>query len=310
MEHSPWDPEDVELKLAPNGELMGDACADDLDARHLYKQLVAARSLDMKLAGLELPMWASGSGEEAVGVCVGLLSGAEEWIYPGARDVSVATSRGVAVEEIGRQALGRRDAEHFGRVRPGPVSSVAHCISTVSSALGMHLALAAGHAHATKLCRLAQSTVVIFGEGLTTTGVFHETIALATSCELPLVMVCKSQVWPDGAPSEAGLLGDTVAERGRTCGIWTRRVDGADPLAVHHATAQAIGRARDGNGPSLVEVVVSPLRQDPPPHRDPIERLRRYLDANGQWTQTFQDVIEAEFNSAFDTAIAMREPIP
>ncbi|MEE9385087.1 MAG: hypothetical protein V3V08_16905 [Nannocystaceae bacterium] len=55
MAHGPWDTEDVELKLAPNGEFMGGACADDLDAPHLYEQLVAARSLDMKLAGLEPP---------------------------------------------------------------------------------------------------------------------------------------------------------------------------------------------------------------------------------------------------------------
>jgi pyruvate dehydrogenase E1 component alpha subunit len=45
------------------------------------------------------------------------------------------------------------------------------------------------------------------------------------------VLICKSQLWPEGAPAEAGLLGDSVSERGRACGLWTRRVDGADVVA-------------------------------------------------------------------------------
>src|SRR5690606_36062312 len=79
--------------------------------------------------------------------------------------------------------------------------------------------------------------------------------------------------------------------------------DGADALSCAFALDAAIERARAGDGPSLVEVVVTQLAHDPPAHRDPIERLRRRIDADGEWTQTFQDVIEAEIRGQLDEVV-------
>jgi TPP-dependent pyruvate/acetoin dehydrogenase alpha subunit len=103
------------------------------------------------------------------------------------------------------------------------------------------------------------------------------------------------------------VLGDSVAERARACGLWDRRVDGGDPIATWSAIAAAAARARDRRGPSLVEVVVTQLVHDPPAHRDPIERLRRHLDGLGAWTATFQDVAEAEVRSRLDRAFSALE---
>ena len=123
------------------------------------------------------------------------------------------------------------------------------------------------------------------------------------------MLVCKSQLWPEGAPAEAGLLGDSVAERVKACGLWSRRVDGADVVGVYAALDQAFRRARDGRGPGLVEVVATRLQAgeqstDVPAHRDPIERLRRHLDREKQWTPTFQDVIEAEVRGQLERAFS------
>jgi TPP-dependent pyruvate/acetoin dehydrogenase alpha subunit len=147
-------------------------------------------------------------------------------------------------------------------------------------------------------------TAALFGEGLTTTGMFHESVALAVTCDLPLVFICKSALWAEGAPVEAGLLGDSVTERVKACGMWSRRVDGADVVAVYAAIDQAFKRARDGRGPGLVEAVVTRMEQaaEVPAHRDPIERLRRHLDREKSWTPTFQDVIEAEVRGQLERA--------
>ena len=66
----------------------------------------------------------------------------------------------------------------------------------------------------------------------------------------------------------------------------------------------ALHRAHDGSGPALVEVVVTPMQQDPPAERDPVERMRRLLDRRGEWTQPFQDVIEGELHGQLDKALA------
>jgi TPP-dependent pyruvate/acetoin dehydrogenase alpha subunit len=306
MEPTPWDPEGATAVLDVDGRLADGGAPAGLDLRAYYKHLVAARCLDLRLSRTALPMYAPSAGEEAPLVATALIAGEDDWIYPGTRDAAIAFARGMSADELARQVLGR-DASSGGPALPGRVASAALRIATTTDALGMQLALAAGQAHGQKLTGDRGITFALCGEGVTTTGVFHEVIALAAQCDLPLVIVCRSQVWPSGAPAEAGVLGDSVAERARACGLWDRRVDGGDPLATWSAIAAAAARARDRRGPSLVEVVVTQLLHDPPAHRDPIERLRRHLDGQGAWTSTFQDVAEAEVRGRLERAFAVLE---
>ncbi|MBL9104595.1 MAG: hypothetical protein JNL82_26860 [Myxococcales bacterium] len=298
MEPSP-EPEGVEICLDPEGQLLDKRAAHGLDLRALYKKLVAARCLDLRLSRLALPMWAASAGEEAVAVIAAMLAGPEDWLYPGPRDLALAPIRGMDLDEFAQQVLG---STYNGRT--GAVAAADLGIAHAPETLGLQLPLAAGQAHAQKLAGPGRMTAVLFGEGLTTTGMFHETVALAVACDLPLVLVCKSALWPDGAPAEAGLLGDSVAERVKACGMWSRRVDGADVVSVYAGLEQAFRRARDGRGPGLIEAVVTRSEQSPeaPAHRDPIERLRRHLDREGVWTPTFQDVIEAEVRGQLERA--------
>lgn len=293
MEPTPWDPEGATWVLDADGRLTDTAAAAGLDVRGYYKALVAARCLDVRLGRMNLPMFASAAGEEAPLVATAMVAREEDWIYPGIRDAAVALTRGMPIDELARVVLGHG----YGRV-----ASASLRVAPCSTALGMHLAIAAGHAHGHKIAGTSSVTFALFGEGTTTTGAFHETLVAAAACDLPLVLVCRSQLWPGGAPAEAGLVGDSVADRARTAGVWERRVDGADPIGVWAAIAFAAARARDGKGPALVEVAVTQLLHDPPAHRDPIERLRRHLDQSGQWTATFQDVIEAEVRGKLDRA--------
>lgn len=302
MEPTPWDPEGVTVVLDPNGQLVGTS-PGSLDTKQLYKLLVAARCLDLKLGRSGLPMWASAAGEEAALVSTALASREQDWIYPGFRDVAVALARGLEVDAIVRGLFAGDE------VGPGRIASATHRIAPPTDALGMHLALASGRAHAQKLSGNGGVTFGLFGEGLTSTGAFHETTMLASSLALPMVMVCRSQLWPDGAPAEAATVGDSVADRAKATGLWVRRVDGADALGTHAAIEAAADRARQGRGPALVEVVVTQMHRDPPAHRDPVERLRRHLDQTGAWTQTLQDVIEAEVRGSLDRALeAVQEP--
>ena len=303
MEESPWDPEGVEVGLDPEGQL-GDAADRALlqrvDPRALYKRMVAARRLDLKLRALGLPMWAPAAGEEAVTVAAALLAADGEWIYPGLRDLAIAPIRGMDLEDLARQLLG---AAYNGR--PGAIAATDVAVAHVPEALGVHLAMAAGHAHAHKLDGSGRATLALCGEGLTTVGLFHEALALAAAADLPLVLVCKSQVWPEGAPPEAGVLGDPVADRARALGLWTRRCDGADVFGVVAALDHALQRARDGRGPSLVEVVVTPLlAPQVPARRDPLERLRRYLERSGQWSPALGDAMTAELDGQLARAFA------
>ena len=304
MQPTAWEPEGVEALLDSKGTLADPTAVSGLDLRGYYKKLVAARVLDVKLRRLELPMWASAAGEEAVSVAIGELVEAGDAVFVGNRDAAIAMLRGLPLPELMRQLLGLARSQTGGRGLPGSVSSPEFGIFASSEALGVSLGLAAGHAHGQLLAQDKGASVVVFGEGQTTTGMFHESVALAIAHDLPLVFVCKSQLWPEGAPPEAGLLGDSVSERARVTGLWSRRCDGADALGVRRAIRMALHRAHDGGGPALVEIVVTPLHRDPPAERDPVERMRRLLDGRGEWSQTFEDVTEAEVHGLLDKALA------
>lgn len=295
MEATAWDPEGATWVLDTDGRLSDTSVAAGLDLRSYYKALVAARCLDVRLARANLPMFASAAGEEAPLVATAFVARDEDWIYPGLRDGAIALVRGMSFDEIAH-AVVHQPTLGF--------ASASLRIGTGTAALGMHLAIAAGQAHGQKLAGTKAITFALLGEGTTTTAGFHETLVTAATCDLPLVLVCRSQLWPAGAPAEAGVVGDSVVDRARAYGVWERRVDGADPIAVWAAIAVAAARARDGKGPSLVEVAVTQLMHDPPAHRDPVERLRRHLDANGQWSATFQDVVEAEVRTKLDRALS------
>lgn len=301
METTPWDPEGAATVLDARGRLSDGSASPAVDVRAFYKALVGARIVEERLAALGLPMWASARGEEAPLVAAAMIAGPHDHLYPGARDTAVAVARGIDWPDLAAQVLGRTSAP---AALPGRVGSPELHIGSATDALGMHLAIASGHAHAQKLDARGHATIALFGEGLTTTGIFHETVALAVSCDLPLVLVCRSQLWPEGAPMEAGQLGDSVSDRARTSGLWARRVDGADPLATYATIAAAMDRARSGRGPALVDAVVTQLVHRPPSHRDPVERLRMHLEATGSWTSTFQDVIEAETRALLDRGLS------
>lgn len=304
MQPTAWEPEGIEALLDSKGTLADPAAVSGLDLRSYYKKLVAARVLDVKLGRLELPMWASAAGEEAVSVAIGDLLGPDDSVFVGNRDAAIGLVRGMPLAELLRQLLAHPNAETRGRGLPGSIHSEAHKIIGAGEGLAINLALAVGHAHGQALFGRGRATLAVFGEGLTTTGAFHESVALAQAHDVPLVFACKSQIWPEGAPPEAGLLGDNVADRARAAGLWSRRCDGADALGVRRAIAAALHRAQSGAGPSLVEIVVTPLLRDPPAERDPVERLRRLLDTRHEWTQPFQDVTEAEIHGQIDKTIA------
>ncbi|MCA9690950.1 MAG: thiamine pyrophosphate-dependent enzyme [Nannocystaceae bacterium] len=296
MEQSPWDPEGVTPRLDASGTIvLADGAPDPtatIDLRGFYRAMVHARCLDLALARAGLPMWAPAAGEEAVTASCASLCDPNEWIYAGVRDQpALAMLRGVSPASV---LAGHRDGARY-RGAPGGASLPGVNLGHVPETLGLYLGLAAGHAHALKLERAGQATVAIFGEGLTTVGLYRETVSLAVACDLPLVLLCKSQLWPEAAPAEAAVFGESVAERARAVGMGARRVDGADPVAVYEAIEWALSRARYGRGPTLVEAVITQLiHPDVPGHRDPIERLRRHLDRAGQWTPTMQDALEAE----------------
>ncbi|MGW5715233.1 thiamine pyrophosphate-dependent enzyme [Amycolatopsis sp. NPDC003865] len=150
----------------------------------------------------------------------------------------------------------------------------AHGVIFSAEAPGAGLPVAAGAALAAKATASGRVTVVSFGDGAVNTGAFHEGANLAAAHRLPLVLLCRNEIF-DGATT------GPIAARAQGYGMTGLTVDGSDPVKVRRAVSEAIARARDGGGPTFVECVTLRLTDGHASGDDPLHRYEQRLTKIG-----------------------------
>lgn len=171
--------------------------------------------------------------------------------------------------------------------------------------------------------------VGFFGDGASNAGPFHESINIAANWKLPVVYVCENNLWAVNTPASATVATPDVAARAAGYGIPGVIVDGNDVMAVYAAAAEAVARARDGDGPTLIECKTyrqrrhteRPNQPDVRPQeeldswmtRDPITLFRDALTADGfdnaAWKR-MDDAVNADIQGAVEFAVASPFPAP
>lgn len=221
----------------------------------LYHQMARARAFELTLAGLWREGLISGemhlgTGEEAVaaGVVTQLREG--DGLALDHRPTPELVVRGVSLEAMLREMLGREDGLCRGRGGHMHLFSRTHLAGS-SGIVGASAPLGAGFALAARHRRRGGVAAAFFGEGALNQGMVMESLNLAAVWQLPLVMVCKDNSWAITTRSSWVTAG-TPAARARSFGIPTSEVDGLDVEAVWRAAREAIERGRRGRGPSFL----------------------------------------------------------
>jgi len=311
--------------------------ADGLDTERLhtmYYQMVLARMLDERCWVLnrlgQAPFVISGQGHEAAQVgSVMAFDADRDWMCPYYRDMGVVLGFGMTPREVMSGLLARaNDPSSGGRQMPSHWGDAPHRIVTGSSPVTTQLLHATGIALAAKLKGEDTVAAAYFGEGSSNQGDFHEALNFASVHRLPVVFICENNGYAISVPVSKQMAVSSVAARAAGYGIPGVEVDGLDPVAVYQATAAAVARARQGEGPSLLDLKVVRLTSHSSDDdqrsyrtaedlaaeraRDPIPRLRSWMEAQGIWdAQQEQALIErvrAEVNDAADFAAA--SPVP
>jgi TPP-dependent pyruvate/acetoin dehydrogenase alpha subunit len=113
--------------------------------------------------------------------------------------------------------------------------------------------IAVGAAFADKYRGRGQVAVAFFGDGATNIGAFHEAANMACALRLPAVFICENNEYGEFTPRDKTMAITDIVDRAAGYGMPGVIVDGMDVVAVHEAATEAVRRAREGGGPSLVE---------------------------------------------------------
>ena len=197
--------------------------------------------------------------------------------------------------------------------------------------VGAGIPLAAGAALSAKYRGSQQIAVSFFGDGATNQGVFHETLNLAAVWELPVVFVCENNRFGMGTPQHEHQRVEDIAVRAPAYDIPGVTVDGNDVLKVYAAADEAIKRAREGGGPTLLNCDTYRFRghhigdpgtsyrdreevQEQERQRDPIRRLAKVLIGEEGVTQEELEALETELANELEEALEFAknspEPLP
>ncbi len=313
-------------RLNPEG-ILAPECHDDpgmTDQELLYafRVMIQSRAIDewavsLTRQGRLLP-YPPAVGQEANSVGGAMAVRDDDWIVYAYRELGALLVRGLPITVhfqywYGIEEGGRLDIDRY------------H-LAPVSIPIGSQLPLAVGLAFAER--HLGRDRVVLCycGDGATSQGDFHESLTFAGVWKTPTVFYVQNNQWALSTPRDAQCAAPSFAGKAAGYGFAGVQVDGNDVTAVHQVVREAVGRARAGEGPTLIEgityrVGAHTTTDDPSRYRtreeertwerrDPIRRLQQLLMDRGLLTESDTGSLVAEARTMARKAFEEVESAP
>ena len=306
--------------LAPDGTLVGESPVDDKVLSELYEAMVTARSYDHKATALQrqgrLATYAPYEGQEAAQIGAVAMLETRDWLVASYRDAAAMQRCGYPWTQL----LLTRTGDERGGQPPDGVNVLPPSIT-----VGAHMIHAVGIAWAQRLNETGAVAMTMFGDGATSEGDFHEAMNFAAVYQTPTIFVCQNNGWAISMPRRKQTASETIAQKADAYGMPGEYVDGNDVLAMYDAAKRAVDRGRHGEGPTLIEAVTHRIKghttaddadryRSPDDtaewvEREPLGRVRRYLESKEQWSPEWQQEVEASASEAIEHALAEAESL-
>jgi len=311
---------DEKLSKWPDGKPV---LADE-EILELYQYMTKCRVLDELAFKLQrsgrMGTYPQNKGQEAAAIGSGYAAKkGTDYIVPCYRENAALWMHGLPMHYVLMHWMG----DERGNQIPEGVFQTPLCIP-----IGTQMLHATGIAWAFKMRKEARVAVTYFGDGATSEGDFHEAMNFASTFQVPCVFFCQNNHWAISIPRESQMNSETIAQKAIAYGMPTIQVDGNDLLAVYRASKEMIDRARSGGGPGFIEAVTyrladhttaddarryrDPKEVDAWTGKDPIIRLRAYLNGKGLWNDAKQATLEAAATEQANTVVqtAFDVPVP
>ncbi len=296
----------------------------------LYRHMVLMRALDERMVTLQrqgrIGFHIGSYGEEAAVLGSAAALRETDWLFPCYREFGAALWRGMTLAEYLDNMFGNAKDLVKGRQMPDHITCRHAKFGSVSSPIGTQITQAVGFGWAARIKKDDLCTLVYFGDGATSSSEFHNGLNFAGVFKTPTVFLCRNNGWAISVPTERQTASATFAQKGVAYGVPGVRCDGNDLLAVYKVTRDAVARAAAGHGPTLVEALTYRMSghstsDDPKAYRkedvvelwkrkDPLLRVRKYLEGRGAWSSGKQTELEAKIEGDIKSGIAEAEKVP
>lgn len=296
----------------------------------MYRRMVLCRMFEDRVYYMFLEGRLPGTvhqsqGQEAcaVGVCSALEEG--DVITSTHRPHSHAIARGLPAKTLMAELFAKKTgcchakggSMHLGDLDAGMLPAIA--------IVGGGIPLATGYALAFQYLKKKNIVACFFGEGAANIGTFHEAINMAAIWDLPAVFVCENNKYGASTSVEKAMKIKRVSDRAAAYGIPGETMDGNDVELVYRAMSWAAARAREGLGPTLLELetyrFAGHSRSDPGHYRpreevaawkrrDPVALYEKALLTQGLLTENDVQEIKSRVESELDEAVRFAEESP
>jgi pyruvate dehydrogenase E1 component alpha subunit len=296
----------------------------------MYKEMVRIRRFEERVLELfskgKIPgMLHSYIGEEAVaaGACSAINS--DDYITSTHRGHGHVIAKGADLKRMMAELFAKSTGYNKGKGGSMHIAEPNIGILGANGIVGGGIPIATGSALSSKILKNNKVTLCFFGDGASNQGTFHESINLASAFNLPCVYICENNLYGVSVKQTQVRKVKDIADRAKGYAIPGVIVDGNDVIAVYRAVMEAVNRAREGEGPTLIECKTYRWRGhyegDPVNYRteeeleewkkkDPIKRFSKKLLSDGMLNKEKLEEIEKEVKKEIDEAVDFADKSP
>jgi acetoin:2,6-dichlorophenolindophenol oxidoreductase subunit alpha len=225
----------------------------------LYRLQVEIRDCEKRAHDLFLQNLIKGTshlslGQEAIAAGFGVAMKKGDKSFCTYRGHAHTLARGVPMEGMLGELMLRDVGLMRGKGGSMHLTSVEHGVMGSYAIIGAHLPIACGSAWRAQYLGEKDVTVCFFGDGTTNIGAFHEALNFAVIWKLPVVFVCENNLYMEYTPiHDVTAVHNPAGDRASAYGLAKIVIDGNDADIVYRTATEAIEKARNGDGPALIE---------------------------------------------------------
>jgi pyruvate dehydrogenase E1 component alpha subunit len=250
--------------------------------KELHKTMVLTRVYDERSLMLQragrIGFYIGCKGQEASHVGSAFALTTEDWVFPAYREPGILLLRGIPLQSLICQMIGNEADVGSGRQMPCHYTYREGNNGSISSPLATQIPHAVGAAFAAKYKKDKIVTITYFGDGATSEGDFHVGMNFAAVFKTPTIFICQNNHWAISVPFHKQTASESIAIKAKAYGMPGIKVDGNDVLAMYEVTKEAAQRARNGDGPTLIESYTYRMGAHSSSDNDKLYRPQEELD--------------------------------